>query len=130
MIDSTVRELLETTINSPAKLQLLLLFCENPRLDLNATQAANRMYRDIWSTSEALNELYRDQVLETDASEDPHYFYQPHPEYVEAINNLVACYNEPLEREHIQQILHAIAADLSYHRAKRQISGAFELQML
>jgi hypothetical protein len=128
MIDFTVQQLLETTINSPTKLQLLLLFHENPRLLLSVSQAANRMYRDIWSTAEALQELYDHGILAIDSCEDPHYFYQPLEAYIDGIERLMAAYNEPLERSHIQDILHTVAIDLGYYQAKHRMGGAFELQ--
>jgi hypothetical protein len=128
MIDYAVQQLLENTINSPTKLQLLLLFHENPRLALNAAQAANRMYRDIWSIREALHELALHQILVLDAAEEPRYCYCPHEAYCEPIRRLMVAYNDPLERHKIQDILHSVAIDSSYYRAKTEMNGAFELQ--
>ena len=47
MIDPTLHELIEQTINSPIKLQLVLLFHENPMLELDVKQASNRIYRSL-----------------------------------------------------------------------------------
>ncbi len=129
MIDPTVRQLLEEAIDSPIKLQLLLLFHESPRIALTATQVANRIYRDIWSTREALHELHQDGVLTAEGDEQ-RYSYRPRLDYVERITRLVYCYNEPIERDHIQHTLREICEDALYRRARRQIRGAFELQSI
>ncbi len=130
MIDPCVRQLLEEAIDSPIKLQFLLWFHENPRLEMTAQQIANRTYRDIWSTREALQELRQDGILVAHTDEDPHYLYQPCAELVERIEHLVFSYNEPIERDAIQHVLREVSKDASFHRARRQMRGSFELQMI
>jgi hypothetical protein len=120
MIDPTILRLLEQAIDSPVKLQLLLLFHENPRLEATAAQLAQRTYRDIWSTHEALRELAEDGVLLTAHGRDePCYRYRPATERVDAIRRLIQSYNEPLERDKLQRTLRQIASDAPYRRAIR-----------
>src|SRR5438093_11332681 len=90
MIDSTVQRLLEQVIDSPVKLQLLLTYYENPRMEGTAFQIAERIYRDIWSAREALRELAEDGILTTvGVGPEPVYRYRPRPEYTEPIFRLV-----------------------------------------
>jgi hypothetical protein len=122
MIDPTIQRLLEQTIDSPIKLQLLLLYYENPRLEGTAFQIAERIYRDIWSTREALRELAEDGLLSVVAGAEPVYHYRPRAEYSEPIFRLVQSYNEPLERDQLQRALREIASYAPYRRASH---GAF-----
>jgi hypothetical protein len=129
MLDSTIQHLLEQAIDSPAKLQLCLLFYENQQLEGSATQFANRIYRDIWSTREALRQLAEDGILVTaGAPTDPVYHYRPRAEYVDALSRLAYGYNEPLERDKIQRALREIASYAPYRRAAHA-SGGWELQI-
>jgi len=126
MIDSTIQRLLEHAIDSPVKLQLCLLLYENRRLEGTAAQFANRIYRDIWSTREALREMAEDGILSaTPLAGEPVYRYRPRPEHAEAIFRLAQAYNEPLERDAIQRAVREIASYAPYRRAAHR--GAFEL---
>jgi len=116
MIDPTVHRLLEQAIDSPIKLQLFLLYYENPRFEGTASQIADRIYRDIWSTRQALRGLAGDGLLIASGSE-PVYRYRPRAEYREPILRLVQSYNEPLERDHVQRALREIASYAPYRRA-------------
>lgn len=130
MLDSAIQHLLEQTIDSPIKLQLCLLFYENRQLEGTAAQLANRMYRDIWSTSEALRELADDGILAENAlNGEPIYRYRPLAQYTDAIFRLAQSYNEPFERDKIQRVLHDTASYARYLRTKNRNSG-FELQGL
>ena len=120
MIDSSIQRLLEETIDSPIKLQLLLMYYEHPRMEGTAAQIAERIYRDIWSTREALCELAEDGILSTvDVGGEPVYRYRPRPDYIEPIFRLVHSYNEPLERDHLQRMLREVAVYAPYRRAAR-----------
>ncbi len=130
MVDSAIQRLLEQVIDSPVKLQLGLMFYENRRMEGTAAQFANRIYRDIWSTSEALRELAEDGVLYTShLAGEPIYRYRPRAEYADAIFRLAQSYNEPLERDAIQRALREIASYAPYRRAAHG-SSAFELQTI
>jgi hypothetical protein len=127
MVDPIVQRLLEQVIDSPIKLQLLLIFYENPRFEGTAAQIAGRLYRDIWSTRDALSELTEDGLLATVAGGEPIYRYRPCTEYCEPIFRLVQSYNEPLERDQLQRSLREIASYAPYRRASR---GAFSFDRL
>jgi hypothetical protein len=128
MVDSTIQRLLEKAIDSPIKLQLCLLFDENQRMEGSAVELANRIYRDIWSTREALRELAEDGVLcVRDIAGEPIYYYRPRAEYVDPIFRLAQSYNEPIERDAIQRALREVASYARYRRAA--LGGtAFEMQ--
>ena len=130
MVDSTIQRLLEKAIDSPIKLQLCLLFDENKRMQGSAAELANRIYRDIWSTREALRELAEDGVLSvSDIATEPIYIYRPRTEYIDAIFRLAQSYNEPIERDAIQRALREVA---SYAKYRRSPPGgtAFEMQSM
>ena len=130
MVDSAIQRLLEKAIDSPIKLQLCLLFDENKRMQGSAAELANRIYRDIWSTREALRELAEDGVLSvSDIASEPIYTYRPRTEYIDAIFRLAQSYNEPIERDAIQRALREVA---SYAKYRRSPPGgtAFEMQSM
>ncbi|MCS6841914.1 MAG: hypothetical protein NZ699_10575 [Roseiflexus sp.] len=126
MIDQSVRLLLEGVIDTPLKLQLVLMFAEHQHLRATAAQVADRIYRDIWSTREALRELAESGVLcETNTPDGPVYSFCPSRDLAESIQRLIQCYNEPLERDLIHRTLREIAGDAPYRRAV-QMGIAFE----
>jgi hypothetical protein len=130
MLDSSIQRLLEQAIDSPVKLQLCMLFYENARMEGTSAQLANRIYRDIWTTREALREMAEDGILITSSLAGEFvYHYRPRQEYVDAIFRLTQSYNEPLERDAIQKALREVASYAPYRRAARA-GGAFEWQML
>lgn len=130
MVDSTIQRLLEKAIDSPIKLQLCLLFDENKRLGGSAAEMANRIYRDIWSTREALRELAEDGVLGVgDSTVEPIYIYRPRAEYIDAIFRLAQSYNEPMERDAVQRALREVASYAKYRRSTLG-GAAFEMQSM
>ncbi len=128
MIDPTIQRLLEQVIDSPIKLQLLLMFYENPRMEGTSSQIAERIYRDIWSAREALRELAEDGILSaTSQVGEVVYRYRPRADCVEPIFRLAQSYNEPLERDQLQRLLREVASYAPYRRASRG-GIAFEWQ--
>lgn len=126
MIDQSVRSLLERVIDTPLKLQLVLMFAEHQNLCATAAQVADRIYRDIWSTREALRELAESGVLSEAVTKDgPAYTFCPSHDLAEPIHRLMQCYNEPMERDLIHRALREIVGDASYRRAVR-MGIAFE----
>jgi hypothetical protein len=117
MVDLAVQRLLEQAIDSPLKLQLVLMFCEHPRLEATATHVAQRAYRDIWSTREALQELAQDGILRNASMDgEPVYQFNPRPEYVETIKRLCRAYNEPMERDDVQRLVREVGSIASFRR--------------
>jgi hypothetical protein len=130
MIDPMIERFVEHTIDSPIKLQLLLMYYENPRMEGTPSQIAQRIYRDIWSTREALRDLAEDGILSVSSmGGEPVYRYRPRPEHVEPIFRLAQVYNEPLERDQLQRILREVASYAPYRRAV-QVGDAFERLVL
>ena len=128
MLDTMIQQLLEKAIDSPTKLQLCLILYENRQLEGTAIQFANRLYRDIWSTREALRQLAEDGILSTSGSPGAEqvYSYRPRPEYVDALFRLSQDYNEPLERDKIQRALREIASYAPYRRSAHVNGSAFQ----
>lgn len=124
MVDKHVQGLIERVIDSPLKLQLLLHFCEHRHVQGTAYQIAQRIYRDIWSTREALAELAEDGILSYAHNDaEPVYVYRPHAELLETINRLCQMYNEPIERDSVQKLVRDASAYASYRRTP---ASAFE----
>lgn len=120
MIDTPVQRLIEHAIDSPLKLQLLLLFAENRHLEGTEFQIAQRTFRDIWSTRAALGELADDGILARTHVGEPVYHYRPRPDLLDAIMRLYQSYNEPLERDAIQQCVRDTAIFAVHRRAGTQ----------
>jgi predicted transcriptional regulator len=121
MVDPVVQRLLEDAIDTPVKLQLLLMFHEHPRMQTTAATIADRVCRDIWSVAEALQQLADDGVLmalRNDRNE-PTYCYAPKAELLEAIQRLLRDYDNPMERDKLQRSIRDLASYGPYRRANR-----------
>ena len=117
-IEPLVQRLLVQAINSPIKLHLVLLFHDNPHLEGSARQINQRLYRDIWSTQEALRELADDGVLCASGSADePVYGYRPCTEHRVPIARLAERFNDPFARDQIHARLRELAKDTLYRRS-------------
>ena len=117
-IDPLIQRLLEQTINSSLKLHLVLLFHEDPHLVGSARQIIQRIFRDIWSTRDALRELAEDGILGVnDCTGELIYSYRPRTEYREPIARLVERYNDPFARDRIHARLRELARDTLYCRS-------------
>ena len=129
MLDTMIQQLLEKAIDSPTKLQICLVLYENRQLEGTASEFANRLYRDIWSTHEALRQLAEDGILAASGGPgaEPIYSYRPRPEYVDALFRLAQAYNEPLERDKIQRALREIASYAPYLRSAHVNGSAFQV---
>jgi hypothetical protein len=124
MVDSAVQRLIEHAIDSPIKLQLVLMFCEHRDMKGTSTQIAQRVYRDIWSTRAALRELAEDGILSARLIDgEPVYAYRPRLEHMEAIARLCQAYNEPMERDTLQRMVRDVGL---YARFRRDAAGSKE----
>lgn len=119
MVDPVVQQLLEQAIDTPVKLHLLLIFHENPRLEATAQAIADRVCRDIWSVSQALDDLAEDGVMLVAATANggPVYRYAPLAPLQEPIRRLLSGYDDPLERDKLQRSIRDLAAYAPYRRA-------------
>jgi DNA-binding MarR family transcriptional regulator len=126
MVDSAVKLLLEQTIDTPCKLHLLLIFNENPRLVASPRQLAERSCRDIWSVTQALQELSESGVLSSGGSGGERtYRYTPRPDQIEAIRQLVRGYDDPFQRDWIQSSVRELESYAAYNRRFAHQSFAF-----
>lgn len=117
MIDPTIQQLLENIVDSPIKLQFILMFCEHPRLEMTATALAERAFRDIWSTRDALRELAEDGILMSiPGVGEPIYRFKPLPEYLDLLVRLYQTYNEPLARDELQRFVREVGSLARYFR--------------
>ena len=119
-IDPLIQRLLVQAINSPLNLHLALLFHENPRLEGSARQITDRIYRDVWSTREALRELAQDGILGVSGAGEPVYSYRPCAEHHVPIARLVERFNDPFARDQIYTQLHDLARDTLYRHSLTQ----------
>lgn len=112
MIDHCVQNLLEEVIDSPAKLQLLLLFHDNPWLEATPILVAERACRDIWSTLGSLQELADAGILNVCNCKggDPIYSYRPAPHRSEVISRLALCYEDPIKRDALHRSVRELAS--------------------
>ncbi|RRR71199.1 MAG: hypothetical protein EI684_11950 [Candidatus Viridilinea halotolerans] len=119
MVDPLVQELLEGSVDTPVKLQLLLMFSENPRMEATPSAIADRVCRDIWSVNQALYELADDGIMLQAAAlnGEPIYRYEPNIDHHEAIARLVTCYDDPFTREALHAALRNISRSAIPFRA-------------
>jgi hypothetical protein len=119
MIEPTLHHLIETVIDSPVKLHLLLIFHAQPRNEVSAASMAERACRDIWSVSEALDELAADGALVRLHAANGHalYRYQPAAPLVEPILALLRAYDDPMKRDTVQKAIRASADYAPFRRA-------------
>ncbi|MFV9505774.1 MAG: hypothetical protein AB4911_14560 [Oscillochloridaceae bacterium umkhey_bin13] len=119
MVDPLVQCLLEQAIDSPVKLHLLLIFHENPRMEVTPQTIAERICRDIWSVSQALSELADAGIMlhAASANGEALYRYGPSGEHIEAIRRLLRGYDDPLARDHLQRVIRDLASYAPYRRS-------------
>ncbi len=119
MEDVSLHRLLERIVDAPIKLQIVLLFIEQTPMHATASTIASRMYRDIWSTRDALNELCDDGVLlaRGEPGDNTQYRYAPRAEHQKAFRHLYELYNEPTTRDQVQQQVRD-AANHAFHRQR------------
>lgn len=125
MLDLPVQHLLIHVVNTPVKLQLLLMLYEQPSTHGTAYQFAQRLYRDIWSTEAALKELATQGVMHASNDDNAVYQYRPNPELLDVISGLHRSYNDPLTRDRIHQLVRQ-QADLAAYRSIGNAPFAFE----
>jgi len=111
MADLLVQRLLEQAVDSRTKLQIVLLFHENPRFEATSTILSNRLCRDIWSIRQALQELAEDGILAISrvVGGEEAYSFSPLPEYIVPLRQLVANYDDPVEREDLFRSIRELA---------------------
>jgi transcription initiation factor IIE alpha subunit len=124
MIDPVVYRLLEKAIDSPVKLHLLLIFHENQRMEATARSIAERVCRDIWSVSQALQELAEDGVMSCKLAVNGEtiYHYQPVLTMIEPIERLIRGYDDPIERDQLQRTIRNLVDFAAFRRSASPVS--------
>jgi len=106
MLHPYIRQLLDTVLTTPVKLQLVLLFMDVRDTCGTVSHIAGRIFRDPWTTEASLNELVEEGILSADdTSGQPIYRYQPRSCYLPMIERLAADFNDPLARDAIYRQL-------------------------
>jgi hypothetical protein len=119
MVDPLVQRLLEQAVDTPVKLQLLLMFYENPRMEATPHMIAERVFRDIWSVAQGLHELAANGIIlqAAVANGDPIYRYNPSNDYRESIASLITGYDDPFVRD----VLHHTIRNLPRYSPMRPL---------
>jgi predicted transcriptional regulator len=122
MIDPNVQYLLRQAIDSPTKLHLLLIFHEHATQEVTPALMAERACRDIWSVSQALNELAQDGILHKEqVAGESIYYYRPRAEFIESIHSLLIDYNDPLQRGKLHRSIRELAEQAPLRRPETYI---------
>jgi predicted transcriptional regulator len=117
MIDPRVQCLLQQAIDSPTKLHLLLIFHEHGAREVSPTQMAESACRDIWSVTQALDELAEDGILQKEqVAGESIYYYCPRPEFIDSIHSLLTDYNDPLQRSKLRRSIRDLAEQAPLRR--------------
>ncbi len=102
MLDPQVTQLLETAVNTSAKLAIVLHFLDHRQLCVTPSQMAERLGRDIWSVEAALQELAEDDIV---SLQDGLCCYAPSTERHAQVQALRQTYNHPLQRDELQLLV-------------------------
>lgn len=111
MADLLVQRLLEQAVDSRTKLQIVLLFYENPRFEATPTTLSNRLCHDIWSIQQALQELAEDGILleGRQVGGENVYRFSPLPDHLAPLARLATSYDDPVEREDLFHSIRELA---------------------
>jgi len=107
-METTYRRILTPgLIDAPLKLQLLLLFYRNPRYCGDARSVSEWLREGPWAIKEALDALSEAGFLGcVEASSRICYRLEPSLEHWDTLEQLVRCYEDPLRRDQIYELLH------------------------
>jgi hypothetical protein len=119
MLDTRLQHLLRSVVDSPVKLHILLTLHSQVQEHISAEQLSERLCRDVWSVSQALREMAEDGLLEVlnIAGSSPVYRFQPRPEYIVPINDLINSYDDPIARSMIYHTLREMSGYTAARRA-------------
>lgn len=93
-------------IDAPLKLQLLLLFYRHPRYCGDAWSLSEWMHEGPWAIEESLEALAEAGFLgRVEANRRPRYRLEPSLEHWATLEQLVACYEDPLRRDRVYELV-------------------------
>ena len=93
-------------IDAPLKLQLLLLFYRHPRYCGDSRSLSDWLREGPWAVKEALEALSEAGFLGCiESSGHISYRLEPSLEHWDTLEQLMICYDDPLRRDHIYELL-------------------------
>jgi hypothetical protein len=106
-METTCRRILTPgMIDAPLKLQLILLFYRHPRYCGDYRHLSEWLREGPWAVMEALEALFEAGFLGcVEASGQVRYRLEPSPEHWDILEQLVVCYEDPLRRDRIYDLL-------------------------
>jgi hypothetical protein len=106
-METTCRRLLTPgMIDAPLKLQLLLLFYRHPRYCGDYRSLSEWLHEGPWAVKESLEALSEAGFLGCVESGDRiSYRLEPSLEHWDTLEQLVICYEDPLRRDQIYELL-------------------------
>jgi hypothetical protein len=113
MLETGIRRLLEEAVNTSCKLTIVMAYAQRPNLSTTPMQMSQRLYQDIWSVEEAMQELAEDGIL---TRTEGVYRVCPSSSRREALTRLIAVYDEPLRRQEIVQLVSELDSYAPYRK--------------
>lgn len=111
VVDHLIGSLLQDAVNTSCKLTLVLLYAEHERFVATTQQLATRLGRDPWSIDEAARELADAGILSV---HENRVTFNPASRHHEAVRQLRACYNDPMQRADILSTVHELEQYAKY----------------
>jgi len=107
-METTCKRLLTPgLIDTPLKLQLLLLFYRNPRYCGDARSLSEWLHEGPWAVKESLDALSESGFLGcVESGSGTAYRLEPSLEHWGTLEQLVTYYDDPLRRDQIYELLH------------------------
>jgi hypothetical protein len=105
-METTKRLLTPGLIDAPLKLQLLLLFYRHPRYCGDAQSLSEWLREGPWAVKESLEALSEAGFLGcVEVGGGTSYRLEPSLEHWDIFEHLVVCYDDPLRRDQIYELL-------------------------
>jgi hypothetical protein len=113
MLETGIGRLLEDAVNTSRKLAIVMVYAQHANLSASPGQMSQRLYQDIWSVEEAMQELAADGILgETNGI----YRLSPTGARREALARLIAAYNDPMRRQEIVRLVGELDSYAPYRK--------------
>jgi hypothetical protein len=107
-METTCKSLLTPgMIDAPLKLQLLLLYYRHPRYCGDSWSLSEWLREEPWTVKESLEALSEAGFLgRIECSGHTSYRLEPSLEHWDTLEQFVTCYDDPLRRDQIYELLH------------------------
>jgi hypothetical protein len=105
-METMMRLLTPGMIDAPLKLQLLLLIYRHPRYCGDIRSLSEWLREGPWAVKESLEALFEAGLLGcVETSGSICYRLEPSLEYWDTLQQLVSCYDDPLRRDAVYELL-------------------------